>query len=236
MDEALKNRIRAVFAETIDVVPNLAYILFLVLGTTHMAYLKTKLIKGKTYFYICESRRRQGKVRSETIAFLGQSISLDDEISNLRVNVLNLKTEIEAWKIQQLDFEKYCKEKHAWEAVPPRIRTAKRMPRERTGFANIFAQDTSTIAVKFLNLGREHLQQIKDEIFFYHGRAEKITKAQSAITRLEDRIKHLSRIQKKYPAVTVSPDLAQAYSERQRALLQERKSLDAKIKKLSSEI
>ena len=36
-----------------------------------MAYLRAKLINGKTYFYLVESRRINGKVRQKVIKYIG---------------------------------------------------------------------------------------------------------------------------------------------------------------------
>jgi len=48
-----------------------------------VAYVRKKRIKGRDYYYLVESYRRDGKVRSRTIKYLGKSPDVPPEYRHL---------------------------------------------------------------------------------------------------------------------------------------------------------
>lgn len=48
-----------------------------------MAYVKKKRIKGRLYYYLVESYRRNGKVKTRTIKYLGTSPDVPPEYRHL---------------------------------------------------------------------------------------------------------------------------------------------------------
>lgn len=48
-----------------------------------MAYVKRKRIKGRDYFYLAESYRVEGTVKTRTVKYLGTSPEVPDELRHL---------------------------------------------------------------------------------------------------------------------------------------------------------
>ena len=48
-----------------------------------MAYVKKKRIKGHVYYYLVESYRRNGKVKTRTIKYLGKSPDVPPEYKHM---------------------------------------------------------------------------------------------------------------------------------------------------------
>ena len=48
-----------------------------------MAYVKRKRIKGREYYYLAESYRADGKVKTRTLAYLGTTPQVPEELTHL---------------------------------------------------------------------------------------------------------------------------------------------------------
>ena len=48
-----------------------------------MAYVKRKRIKGREYYYLAESYRADGKVKTRTLAYLGTTPQVPEEFAHL---------------------------------------------------------------------------------------------------------------------------------------------------------
>ena len=48
-----------------------------------MAYVKRKRIKGREYYYLAESYRADGKVKTRTLAYLGTTPQVPKELTHL---------------------------------------------------------------------------------------------------------------------------------------------------------
>ena len=49
-----------------------------------MVFLRTKIISGKTYFYLVESKRIDGKVRQKVVKYIGTQENLGNMISEMK--------------------------------------------------------------------------------------------------------------------------------------------------------
>ncbi len=66
-----------------------------------MAYVRRKRIKGHDYYYLVESYRRNGKVKTRTIKYLGTSPDVPTEYQHL-LGTARRRTHALLWDPQQL--------------------------------------------------------------------------------------------------------------------------------------
>ena len=191
-----------------------------------MAFIRNKVVRGKRYNYLVETRRDGGKVRSKTIVCLGRSVSIAEEIKGLSERMTYFKKLIQKTKAEQQKFEGIVKKEHGWDKVPKRCRRAKRMNRCRTGFEGLDRPDPFA---SWLNAPGDSLRALKDEMAWYHERTKKLVSYRNAVGRLSAQIDGLRQIRAKYPTITVSAAIKKQHDDAARESAEALERLAGKI-------